>query len=99
MSFYDMNCYKEQYLKEEDKTFLKGYDTASKSIENAKENYLFDYEGGKEQKELLNESLDDFVTYLKNVIDAERTELIVGTIDNYTDEEYEELVAKANGDE
>ncbi len=90
--------YSEEYLKEEDKVFMKGFDyVVEQEVKPSVANYLYDYEG-KMDKGVVADIVTDFLQYLENVLEESRVEKIALMIRDYSKEELDEIFAKCKGE-
>lgn len=85
----DEEPYTDKYLKEEDKEFMKGWDTAVSEI------FIYfnnrdDITGLDTVDKILNECAEDIRDGLLGWIARARQQFIVGMVDGYTDEELKE---------
>ena len=85
----DEEPYTDKYLKEEDKEFMRGWDTAVSEIFSYFNN-RDDITGLKTLDKILNECAEDIRDDLLGWIARARQQFIVGIIDSYTDEELKE---------
>ena len=85
----DEEPYTDKYLKEEDKKFMKGWDTAVSEIFSYFNN-RDDITGVETLDKILSECAEDIRDELLDWISRARQQFIVGIIDSYTDEELKE---------
>lgn len=85
----DEEPYTDKYLREEDKEFMKGWDTAADEIVSYFNN-RDDITGLKTLDKILSECAEDIRDELLDWIARARQQFIVGMVDGYTDEELKE---------
>lgn len=85
----DEEPYTDKYLREEDKEFMNGWDTAADEIVSYFNN-RDDITGLKTLDKILSECAEDIRDELLDWIARARQQFIVGMVDGYTDEELKE---------
>ena len=85
----DEEPYTDKYLREEDKEFMNGWDTAADEIVSYFNN-RDDITGLKTLDKILSECAEDIRDELLDWISRARQQFIVGMVDDYTDEELKE---------
>lgn len=85
----DEEPYTDKYLREEDKEFMNGWDTAADEIVSYFNN-RDDITGLKTLDKILSECAEDIRDELLDWISRARQQFIVGMVDGYTDEELKE---------
>lgn len=85
----DEEPYTDKYLKEEDKEFMNGWDTAADEIVSYFNN-RDDITGLETLDKILSECAEDIRDGLLDWIARARQQFVVGMVDGYTDEELKE---------
>lgn len=85
----DEEPYTDKYLREEDKEFMNGWDTAADEIVSYFNN-RDDITGLDTVDKILNECAEDIRDDLLGWIARARQQCVVGMVDSYTDEELKE---------
>lgn len=85
----DEEPYTDKYLREEDKEFMNGWDTAADEIVRYFNN-RDDITGLDTVDKILNECAEDIRDDLLGWIARARQQFVVGMVDGYTDEELKE---------
>ncbi len=93
MSYYDPEIYNIENLKDEDRQYLSELEYIKENIlcDETVDEYLSEFGYGKTASAILAELFIPFIHRLSEDVDLHIQELIVGMIDNYSDEEFERL--------
>lgn len=98
MSYFDPNMYSVDNLKDEDKRRVDEIEYVKERVmsEEVIDDFLSEHSnGGKTTVKLLKEMLIPFVEYLREETEHYICDIVIGSIEDYTEEELKYLMARA----